>query len=433
MFFMSQYYLLNAEFSPRTVMAILFFALAFMPLFHNGITNIQKNILFIIFTASCVVSHYSTTYILLIVLILTWIVMQIIPWITKKRRPIKQYSKEINNNERNGLSLTRSQPQYHITLGLITFIFCIIFLWYSQVTSTAFSSGVNFIATSVSSLKNFFDMSSRGQGAEIFGSGLGSESIPAKIYFSLTWITILFIAVGIISILFSYRHDITIHSDYEDKSSQYLIQKLDVEFFILSFVCSIVLTMAVILPYVFVGYDMTRTYTQMMTILSPFFVLGGIKITNLFRKKLSSAIILLVLIPYFLSATGFTYQIFHGPPSIILNSEGQDYEVRFVHEQESFCARWLGTYNLNVENIYSDWFGIVKLISQGNIPSSIYAQSFIENGQLTVDGYFYLPYTGVVDNKLLDHNYNWHNITNYPYEFQDKDLIYSNGGSQVWY
>ena len=72
-------------------------------------------------------------------------------------------------------------------------------------------------------------------------------------------------------------------------------------------------------------------------------------------------IILLVLIPYFLCATGMMYNIFGVPRAIALNSEGERYDMLYVHDQESYGAKWLRD-NSELENtmIYTDQLGRVK-------------------------------------------------------------------------
>ena len=48
------------------------------------------------------------------------------------------------------------------------------------------------------------------------------------------------------------------------------------------------------------------------------------------------------------------------------------------------------------------------------------------------EGYIYLRYTGVVNGKLLDSKYQWHNLTEYSGIFRGKDKIYTNGGSEIY-
>jgi len=432
MFFMSQVYFLEAAYSPRTVVAILFFALAFMALIQNGLTSFQKYILFIIFAASCIISHYSTTYIFFIVLILTWIIMQIVLRIYKKRGATMQNSMDMTNKIKTGLAFTRLQPKHYITFGATALVFVMIFLWYSLATGPAFSAGVRFVDASLSSIQSFFDMGSRGASAVAFGSGIGSKTIPQQLTFIFSWITIVFIAIGVLVTLIRYRHTVAMYSDSEAKVPYSLVQKLDIEYFIISLVCSIILALAVAVPFVFVGYDMNRTFCQMLTVLSPFFIIGGILIARLFRTKLAYAIVLLALIPYLMCTTGTMYQIFGSPQSITLNSKGQAYDIMYVHEQETCAARWLSNYSSEDTPIYADNYGERRLISQGEIRSAVYAKAFIEKGTPLGEGYIYLRYCGVVDGKLLDNSYNWHDITDYQEEFAKRNLLYSNGGSEVY-
>ena len=126
------------------------------------------------------------------------------------------------------------------------------------------------------------------------------------------------------------------------------------------------------------------------------------------------------------------YNIFGVPRAITLNSEGEQYDRMYIHDQESCCARWLKSNTDEKAKIYSDYFGTVRLVSQGMIRSPIYAKSLIEDGQAIKKGYIYLRYTGVVDGKLLDWGGKWHNITEYEGKFGDNCKIYDNGGSEVW-
>jgi uncharacterized membrane protein len=244
--------------------------------------------------------------------------------------------------------------------------------------------------------------------------------------------TILFIAIGIFNTLLHFRRTINVYSLFEIEAPRYLEHKLDLEYYVLSLVCTIILALSLALPFVFVGYDMNRIYFQMMTILSPFFIIGGIVITRLFHSQKYYLVIILALIPYFLCNTGMTYQVFGVSQSISLNSKGQEYDTVYVHEQESISAKWLKTNISYISKISSDRYGTNRLLSQANITSAIYAKSLFENNQMLANSYFYLGYTGTIENKLLDNNYNWHNISKYQYEFSNLDLIYSNNGSQIW-
>ena len=120
------------------------------------------------------------------------------------------------------------------------------------------------------------------------------------------------------------------------------------------------------------------------------------------------------------------------PQSIILNSKGDQYFEYYTHEQEIVCANWIYNYAPIDTTIDSDWDGIDRLISQ-SVLSGSYASSLVEDHKPFANAFFFLRYTGVIDGKLLDSNSQWHNLSEYQNIFDRKDLIYSNGGSSVYW
>lgn len=145
------------------------------------------------------------------------------------------------------------------------------------------------------------------------------------------------------------------------------------------------------LPYVSQFYGMERVYFQTMVILSPFFVIGGIAVARWLRAR-PHWIILPVLIPFFTCTTGTMYQIFSVPASIVLNSEGTEYEHLYIQDSESYAAKWLAEH-AGAGTIRTDFdLGPRILSSQGKIPKSRVRGSLIADYQSgkDVSGYFYL-------------------------------------------
>lgn len=435
LFFMSQNAFLATTANPRTNVGILFFALSIMILFSIRLNELEKRLIFIIFAVSCVFSHYSTTYIFFIILSLSWFCMQIIRIIlSSKGMPASLINLSANPPEYKVADLgnPRNLLKSNTTIGIVMLFFVVLFLWYSQITGAAFNSGVGFIANTLTSLQDFFILESRGGGvAAVFGGGLEEKSISRKITFISSWLTIAFIAIGVSATLYKYRHRVALADDEEHLSS-ILSQRLDVEFFILSLICSIILAIAVALPYVFKGYGMDRAYLQMMVVLSPFFVIGGINVAESLHFRWKYLMVLAVLIPYFMCNTGTMPQIFGDKQALTLNSRGQSYYAYFVHDQDTFGARWLGGNTGERDSIYADYSGSWILISQGYIHSSYYAEKLIENKQLPEGGYIWLRYYNVIDRKLLKRDYKWNDIREYQQEFAQRSLIYSSGCSEVW-
>ncbi|MBT9138603.1 MAG: hypothetical protein DDT31_01172 [Syntrophomonadaceae bacterium] len=437
-FFMSQSMFLWVTANPRTSLAILFFALAIMTLLHSRLGEFNRRLLFIVFAFSCIVSHYSTAYIFFFILLFTWLGMQILPRIISLRKRQALSSNPSNStSQATTITLKMSQPVMRslVTTGIVTIFFALLFFWYSQVTGAAFDAGIRFVSTSLESLHEFFILEAREGGGTpaAFGVGLWEKEIPRQIHFVFSWLTIALIAIGVLTTLARYRRRMAAsHGGVEELSSEFLYQRIDALFLILALVCSAIFAAAVALPFVFVGYGMDRAFAQMMIVLSPFFVIGGIEVARFVRVRRGYLVILIVLIPFFMCQTATMHQMFGVPASITLNSEGEAYDKMYIHDQESYAAKWLKSNTDEKAKIYSDFWGTARLVSQGMIRSPTYAKSLIEDKEAIKEGYIYLRYTAVVGGKLLDWSGEWHDIAEYEGKFGDNNKIYANGGSEIY-
>ena len=451
-FFMFQSYFLMTAKNPRTSIALLLFALAMMTLFNDKIDPLKKRILFIVFMASCMVSHYSTTYIFFFVMLGAFVEMEILS---------KKYSfKKI------------------VSLTIVILFFSLIFFWYSQVTETAFNIGVAFVEETLGNLNRFFIEESRTGAIKPL---LGQEfeyPILSRINFVVTWSTFILIGIGVLTMLKRYKEMIVI-SNVKVKKPDFLKTKFEMGYLAIVLMCAGLLVIMIALPYITIGYDLWRVYSLAIVILSVCFIIGGIILSknlslNLLRKVLSKTlrgkkalpkkpifrkkiftkrshylgnngkngsqaraylVILLILIPYFLFYSGAIHQLFGIHDSIIFNSEGEVYDASYVHDQECYSARWLVEYKEKGIRLYSDAYGNTRLTSQGKIPvRAIDALSL--TGNRTCNGYIYLRYYAVVNGKLLSGElwptYVSYNLSDYSHQFVGKNKIYANGGSEVY-
>jgi len=449
-FFMSQFTFLWTTANSRTNIAILFFALAMMTLFSDKIDPLKKRILFIVFMASCMVSHYSTTYIFFFIMLGTFVGLEIL----SKKYTFKKVT----------------------SLTIVLLFFALIFFWYSQVTETAFNTGISYIENTLTNLNKFFIEESRRESVQLlFGRGIAQKGIPHKMEFVFTWLTFAFIGIGIITLIRRYKE--MSFPELKFKKTEFLEDKFEITYFMIALACAGLLVAMVALPYVSTSYGIDRLYAVAITILSVFFVIGGIILQKHFfflQKTLLQAkafmenslrrkpvlkeknncffgraffskerfdkengsevwaylIILLVLIPYFFCIMGVPYQIFGYPRDITLNPEGKQYDQNYVHDQESYCAKWLKEYRDHEIKIYGDTLSRMRLTSQGSIIHTSFAKSLIEDKKPIKKGYIYLRYYNVVDGKLLGSVP--YNMTEYSNIFSEMGKVYANGGSEVW-
>ena len=394
-FFISQSTFLVTAGSPRTNVAIFFVALTVMVFLSSKIDPIKKKILLIVFLFSTVVSHYSTTYIFFFIILLAWLGAE---------------------------TLSKSYVfEKLLSLKLVLIFFVFIFLWYAQVTEGAFDAGVTFIGDTISNLNNFFIEESRTQELkQLFGQEL-EYPILNRVNLAITWSTFIFIGIGVYTI-FKGPEEMGAISNKKTKC--------DVEYLLMTLICVGLLTAMVVLPYISQGYGIYRLYLLAMVILSVCFVLGGITISKHLKSQ-AYLIILLVLIPYFLFASGAVQQMCGTPAIYTLNSEGKGYAVEYLHDHESCAAKLIAEskgrdFQINT----TDWHGKRKLISQGGIPpEQIGYDSFMEHKQ--IDEYIYLSYNNVVNGKFEEKN-EWYNMSEFSDAFIGKSQIYNNSGSEIW-
>ena len=241
---MFQAMLLRVTSNPRTSLAILFFALAMMILFNDRIDPLKKKSLFIVFMASCLVSHYSTTYIFFFIILGTFIGVEML----SKKYTVKKV----------------------VSLTIIVLFFAMIFFWYSQVTGTAFNAGVDYIENTLISLNQFFVEESRGDPIQaLLGEGIMQKGIPHKIEFVFTWLTFAVIGIGVITLIRRYKEMSFPERNF--KRSDFLKDKFEVGYFMIALACSGLLVVTVALPFISLHYGIDRLYSVIITILSVFF------------------------------------------------------------------------------------------------------------------------------------------------------------------
>ena len=435
-FFMFQLNFLMNALHARTNIAILFFALAMMMLFNDRIDPLKKRLLFIIFMTSCMVSHYSTTYIFFFIMLVTFLGIEIL----SKKYTFKK-----------ALSLTS-----------VLLFFSLIFFWYSQVIETAFNQGLYFFKATLSSLNNLFILESRSECAQsMFGEDILQKGIPQEIQFIFTWLTFVLTGIGVVTLIRRYKE--MSFSELKFKKPDFLKEKFEVGYFVIALACAGLLVAVVALPHITLHYSLERPYSLGIVVLSIFFVIGGITLSKnlsfikkaLLKKKKGGGnalqnpvrksvdgkdasqvraylVILLVLIPYFFCTVGVTHQVLGSPYVVVLNSEGAQYDMMYVHDQESYSAKWLSHSQQNLK-IYADYHGHLVLISQSGISGSfIDSHSIIKHKERLYNGYIYMGYYNIAAEKFLPAYGEPHNMTEYSDIFIRKSKIYDNGGSHVW-
>lgn len=415
-FFMFQYNFFWTAANARTNMAILFFILAMMVLFSDRIELSKKRILLLIFVASSIVSHYSTSYIFFFLMLATLIGVIGVEIFSKRwhilQNLLDSYIMELHSLPPG--SIHNNKKDFGKIFVLIFFI--MIFFWYSQVTGSAFNAGSDFVRNTFGNLNKFFIEESRGESVKmLLGNNILTNSIAYQIEFVFRLITFIFIGIGIIT------HNL--------RNSDLLKARFNIKYIILALACFGLLVMMMVIPYIAIGYSIDRTYAVTLTILSVFFVIGGIRLSQYFKVQ-GFIVVLAILIPYFLSVSGLSYTFFNDQRSIILTSGGKLYDLMYIHDQEFFSAKWL-EYNINNDiPIYSDIYGarwLVTLTNLTDIKPIKHALLYHKNK----NRYIYLRYQNIIKGELVDYRVKIFKMEDYKDEFNRNEIIYDNGISKI--
>jgi len=412
-FYMSQYMYLNCP-GGRTTLGIIFISLIILVIFSDHINTIPKKIMLFIFISSCIVSHYSTTYLFLFIFLAAYVYISITTKLCQR-----EYNKCFN-------------------IYIIAFLLGVMFVWYSQITQIPFSASVGFFKNTYINLL-IDDALRRDDVYRVLGEDIYEKGIPQKIEFILTWQTLLFMAFGFFATITKYNTYLHLF-DVGDIPGV-VRSKLDPEYVFLSFNCLLLLLLYVVLPYVSIGYDIQRIYSFVIVIISIFFVIGGAHIMNILlqiihnlgiakeltKPKRLDMLMLIILIAYFFCGNGVIYNIFGEPKSIVLNSDGLSYDEVYIHDQDSFGAKWLSRTMDSNKSIATDYFGPNIFLSQAKLKDCTY-RIFTEEYR----GYTYLRYVNNVKRKLMISPLVWEDLLNYKKFFIDRSEIYDNGDVLVF-
>ena len=413
MFSVFQTDFIAASGSPRTNLCIFFIALFIMVLFCDDISISKRRIFSLIFLASIIFSHYSSTYIFLSLLVFAFLGTKV---------------------------LDRYVHLRNMTLNLLILFVGFIFIWYGQLTNAPFNSGVMFLKTTISSMGMMFVEEAKSpQIALLYGSGMQGKPLLSWINLGIRWTTFFFIGVGVIYSVIRINNFLATRP-LARSISKILIKPFEVEFILLAFASSTILVSLLVVPYLTVGYEIGRTYTLTSVILATFFVFGGI-LSSKYLKLNSNIVLSIVLILIYLFTIGSLHEFFGIGDSLILSSKSTSGDYELVHDQEIYAAHWLALNRDVAEKLYSaDFNGLRKLVSQGKISSIIIDRTAFSNHGFMA-GYLFLNYNNIVNGKLLNGEKmpqgfeikpQGYNMSEFDRGLLCMNKIYANGGSELW-
>ena len=389
----------------RQEIAELFFVLVIMLMIDTSMDKIKRALLMIIFAFSIIVSHYGLSYIFMLSLIGVYLIIFI------DNKFIKKIKSKTELNNIFGNKLTSSFIILFIIFALS---------WYIYVSSSsAFTNIINIGNHIMGSISSDFLNPDAAQGAAVLN--LQSSSYLHDILKYLNLLFQFFILLGVIFTFYKVNK-----------------VKFKMEFLLFALMNLIILIFSILLPYFASALNVTRVYHITLFFLAPFAIIGGIEffkmINRIFRGKCtekrtekSLKIISILLATLLLFYSGFMYEIANDDPtSFSLSSI--DYPI--TNAQEVMSMGWL--YHMkNNSLVYADGYRMPLALSYGPVNEiqknyNKINSSYIFLGKFNIDTGNMLISERIKATKNQDY-------VNYNSIIENKNELYNNGNSEVYY
>lgn len=340
-YFISQEVFLDATCNPRTVTAVLFLAAFVLVMLSDRLERRARYFLLLACGTGCLVSHYSTSYVWLAILFAA------VAWKFLLLVRIGSVRLGLTSVWRGVVSLPG--------VGLFSFG---ILLLYGYATGPALDAGIRRLRCVFTHLHELLDIEARGasfEGLMSVGSSMNSPS--RNIELAVTWLCFALIGIGLLSTL--ARQVRTREEANNLPCSRY------VDALALAAGAATVLLLSTVVPRVFAGYSMRRTYIVAMVVLSPFLVIGARVVGQRLRLP-QDALGGIVVALYLLCTTSVLYQVWSVPKDAVLNTTGMEYNLYYVTDSESAACAWLAHASGGMP-VVCDRMGGPRLMSQGHL------------------------------------------------------------------
>jgi uncharacterized membrane protein len=373
----------------RQMIGELFFVLLLIVLFNKKIKQENKFISYVIFSLALIFSHYALAEIFLLFIFAAWLT-----------------------------SVYRKRPNLNLQFSMIIFFFVAMFGWYIYTSgAVVFTSFMTFIGYVTSQLGGFLSPASRGQ-AVLTGLGLvQSPSFLNTVSRGFAYITELFIVIGIITLVF--------------KKTRFHFER---DYKVFSVIAFAFLVALIVVPGLANTLNMTRFYHILLILLAPFCIIGmWTSVQFIFKHEktiLVSLLIVAVVVPYFLFQTNFAYEVAKTESwSIPLSGYRMDPlqlygNYGYIDSYSVYGADWVSSNVPYQNNIVAD-NGLYTALTAYGLVYRGYVGDLTNDTVIHPGEFLYLSYITV----------NYENLTwngTISTVLNQTDLIYSNGGSEVY-
>lgn len=414
----------------RQEIAELFLVLIALLIINKDLNKIKKYIILIVFSFSLAVSHYGLSYLFMVTIGLSWVILAVSELGSLNR--IRDRFSPLFDWEKRGYGPNfrpRHAGERAITLDYVLLFFIFALGWYMFISSSSALNSITGLALQFSNnmVSGFLDPEAT-QGLSIIVTTATTPLHQIGKYIQL--VAQFFIFFGILSLLLKPQK--------MDLGGEYFA--IDREYFSVSLVNFALAVAGVILPFFSSALNTTRLYQITLIFLTPFFVIGVLEAFRFLRRALRSTdldlsgetatrAIAAFLCVFVLFNTGFIYSALGDEPTSIALDDRIDYP-RF-DAQEIAGAQWLHT--VGNRTINSD------------VPRAVVLEGFVgtmarkmpaDPAAVRKNSYVYLGTYNVLTEKLSLVQANAASQVKVysdigPYTVR-RGVIYDNGGARVY-
>jgi len=293
----------------------------------TNIIKIKKVFLIVIFLVGIAVSHYGTSYILMMLLVGAYLLNVF------KIKKMKTANKNFNSESA-------------LNLNLVIYTFTIVLSWYLFIGgSINFDALINIFQQISGSLQEFLDPYSVEGLNFIVSQKSFTHNITKVIYL-------------VVNFLISVGFFVSFKKDYLKRNfSLELNFNQDYESF--SIFSYTILLVSLAIPYTSTQIGTPRLYHISLIFLAPYFTIGFIFLIRVLSKKLNKikndkVVIVIFLSILFWFSTGLIYEVTNDDPtSISLNTSIVHPKFHFK-QTEAFSSQWLSLNKKNDSDVFAD-------------------------------------------------------------------------------
>ena len=390
-------------FAAKQMIAELFLGLLLLILLKQKTKTIQKSLLFVIFGAGLVVSHYSTSYLFLFIILFVWIFHYLLPTLTH-----------------------RGQKSEVVTLNMLLLFSAMTFAWYIFTSAAApFDALVdmgNYVSRNL--IADFFNLEAR-SAPVLRGVGLAeADSLGHQIGRIFFYAAEFFILIGFLTNFLKRRKG-----------------EFTKEYTTFAAFSMVILAMAIVLPNFAASFRMERFFQLALLTVAPYCVYGGkILFRFLLRRKndvIGLSLVLLVLTTLFLFQSSFIFEVtkdssYSLPLSMYRMNDVDLYEI-IVDDQEVTGAQWALAYtDRSNSTMYADYTAAYHVLTSYGLMSTQDFRILSNTTNIPSNRVFvYLRRVNIKDGTMIGEWYIW-NLSSISRQLEDLNKIYSNGESEIY-